>query len=97
MRASLSPPTPAWWKRTQRPGRPDRGDRAGDDDPADGQARRAGVSPRGAHAKVTEPIAKKIDGTKNSSLHHRVRRDLATNISVTEREADAASNAVENA
>lgn len=42
-------------------------------------------------------IAKKIDGSKRSSLHHRVRRDLATNISVTEREAEPASGAVENA
>ncbi len=42
-------------------------------------------------------IAKKIDASKRGSLHHRVRRDLATNISVTEREAEPASAAVEDA
>lgn len=41
-------------------------------------------------------IAKKIDRSKGSSLHHRVRRDLATNISVTEREGEPASGAVED-
>lgn len=40
-------------------------------------------------------IAKKIDGSRRSSLHHRVRQDLATNISVTEREAEPASDAVD--
>ena len=34
------------------------------------------------------PIIKKLSGTKSTSLHHRVRRDLATSISITEREAD---------
>lgn len=42
-------------------------------------------------------IAKKIDRSGGSSLHHRVRRDLATNISITEREGEPASGAVEDA
>lgn len=42
-------------------------------------------------------ITQKVDATSRRSLTRRVRRDLATNISVSEREAEAASDAVQDA
>jgi len=44
-----------------------------------------------------QSMIKKIDAQSGRSLTQRVRRDLATNISISEREAEAASEAVEDA